>query len=69
MFANNKQPFNGILRGCSLFFYFCHVYLTLFIVHRFLKSPHMNASYWAIVRPTNGAFTLFVALQTCDTVS
>ncbi|XP_054624914.1 alpha-N-acetylgalactosaminide alpha-2,6-sialyltransferase 1-like isoform X2 [Dunckerocampus dactyliophorus] len=35
---------------------------------RFLKSPHLNARYWAIVRPTNGAFTIFLALHTCDTV-
>ncbi|XP_056222942.1 alpha-N-acetylgalactosaminide alpha-2,6-sialyltransferase 1-like isoform X2 [Seriola aureovittata] len=36
---------------------------------RFLKSPNLNASFWAIVRPTNGAFTVFLALHTCDTVS
>ncbi|KAM9424568.1 alpha-N-acetylgalactosaminide alpha-2,6-sialyltransferase 1-like isoform 2-T2 [Pholidichthys leucotaenia] len=35
---------------------------------RFLNSSHLNRRYWAIVRPTNGAFTLFLALHTCDTV-
>ncbi|XP_047464160.1 alpha-N-acetylgalactosaminide alpha-2,6-sialyltransferase 1-like [Mugil cephalus] len=32
-------------------------------------SPNLNASFWPIVRPSNGAFTLFLALHTCDVVS
>uniref|UniRef100_A0A672F8P4 alpha-N-acetylgalactosaminide alpha-2,6-sialyltransferase n=1 Tax=Salarias fasciatus TaxID=181472 RepID=A0A672F8P4_SALFA len=43
-------------------------FVCLFFAHRFLKSPNLNRTYWAIVRPTNGAFTLFLALHTCDTV-
>ncbi|XP_061611420.1 alpha-N-acetylgalactosaminide alpha-2,6-sialyltransferase 2-like isoform X1 [Phyllopteryx taeniolatus] len=35
---------------------------------RFLKSPGLNKRSWGILRPTNGAFTLFLALHTCDTV-
>lgn len=42
------------------------IYLSLF---RFLRSPNLNKTYWAIVRPTNGAFSLFLALHTCDIVS
>ncbi|XP_057682816.1 alpha-N-acetylgalactosaminide alpha-2,6-sialyltransferase 1-like isoform X2 [Corythoichthys intestinalis] len=34
----------------------------------FLKSAHLNKRFWGILRPTNGAFTLFLALHTCDTV-
>ncbi|KAM9424367.1 alpha-N-acetylgalactosaminide alpha-2,6-sialyltransferase 1-like isoform 2-T2 [Pholidichthys leucotaenia] len=34
----------------------------------FLKSSNLNKGFWAIVRPTNGAFALFLALHTCDTV-
>ncbi|KAF3853804.1 hypothetical protein F7725_014492 [Dissostichus mawsoni] len=36
---------------------------------RFIKSRGLLSPHWAIVRPTNGAFTLFLALHTCDTVS
>uniref|UniRef100_A0A3Q4H1H6 alpha-N-acetylgalactosaminide alpha-2,6-sialyltransferase n=1 Tax=Neolamprologus brichardi TaxID=32507 RepID=A0A3Q4H1H6_NEOBR len=45
-----------------------HFPLKLFFIHRFLKSPNLNETFWPIVRPTNGAFTLFLALHTCDTV-
>uniref|UniRef100_A0A8C3ATD4 alpha-N-acetylgalactosaminide alpha-2,6-sialyltransferase n=1 Tax=Cyclopterus lumpus TaxID=8103 RepID=A0A8C3ATD4_CYCLU len=50
-------------------FYVLHQDFLRYVRNRFLKSPHLNSSYWDIVRPTNGAFTLFLALQTCDTVS
>ncbi|XP_037611656.1 alpha-N-acetylgalactosaminide alpha-2,6-sialyltransferase 1-like isoform X2 [Sebastes umbrosus] len=40
-----------------------------YIRNRFLKSVYLNSTHWSIVRPTNGAFTLFVALHTCDIVS
>ncbi|KAG8009188.1 Alpha-N-acetylgalactosaminide alpha-2 [Nibea albiflora] len=54
----------------QLTLYLVSLYLHFFfIAHRFLKSANLNSSYWAIVRPTNGAFTLFLALHTCDTVS
>ncbi|XP_045550701.1 alpha-N-acetylgalactosaminide alpha-2,6-sialyltransferase 1 isoform X2 [Salmo salar] len=35
---------------------------------RFMRSEALKGSYWAICRPTNGAFTLFLALHTCDVV-
>uniref|UniRef100_A0A3B5LDB9 alpha-N-acetylgalactosaminide alpha-2,6-sialyltransferase n=1 Tax=Xiphophorus couchianus TaxID=32473 RepID=A0A3B5LDB9_9TELE len=41
----------------------------IFTANRFLSSNNLRGEYWSIVRPTNGAFTLFVALHTCDTVS
>ncbi|XP_061612468.1 alpha-N-acetylgalactosaminide alpha-2,6-sialyltransferase 2-like isoform X1 [Phyllopteryx taeniolatus] len=49
-------------------FYVLHQDFLRYVRNRFLKSPHLNARYWGIVRPTNGAFTLFLALHTCDTV-
>uniref|UniRef100_G3NFF4 alpha-N-acetylgalactosaminide alpha-2,6-sialyltransferase n=1 Tax=Gasterosteus aculeatus aculeatus TaxID=481459 RepID=G3NFF4_GASAC len=50
-------------------FYVLHQDFLRYVRNRFLMSPHLNSSHWAIVRPTNGAFTLFLALHTCDTVS
>ncbi|XP_031171097.1 alpha-N-acetylgalactosaminide alpha-2,6-sialyltransferase 1 isoform X1 [Sander lucioperca] len=50
-------------------FYVLHQDFLRYIRNRFLKSADLNASYWAIVRPSNGAFTLFLALHTCDTVN
>ncbi|XP_044033759.1 alpha-N-acetylgalactosaminide alpha-2,6-sialyltransferase 2-like isoform X2 [Siniperca chuatsi] len=50
-------------------FYVLHQDFLRYVRNRFLKSAHLNNSYWAIVRPTNGAFALFLALHTCDTVS
>ncbi|XP_054455504.1 alpha-N-acetylgalactosaminide alpha-2,6-sialyltransferase 1-like, partial [Anoplopoma fimbria] len=50
-------------------FYVLHQDFLRYVRNRFLKSPHLNDPHWAIVRPTNGAFTLFLALHTCDTVS
>ncbi|XP_054624921.1 alpha-N-acetylgalactosaminide alpha-2,6-sialyltransferase 1-like isoform X5 [Dunckerocampus dactyliophorus] len=49
-------------------FYVLHQDFLRYVRNSFLKSPHLNARYWAIVRPTNGAFTIFLALHTCDTV-
>ncbi|XP_073345523.1 alpha-N-acetylgalactosaminide alpha-2,6-sialyltransferase 1-like [Pagrus major] len=40
-----------------------------YVRNRFLMSANLNKPYWSIVRPTNGAFTLFLALHTCDIVS
>lgn len=31
-------------------------------------SAQLETTYWHYYRPTNGAFTLFLALQTCDVV-
>uniref|UniRef100_A0AAZ1XNJ4 alpha-N-acetylgalactosaminide alpha-2,6-sialyltransferase n=1 Tax=Oreochromis aureus TaxID=47969 RepID=A0AAZ1XNJ4_OREAU len=35
---------------------------------QFLLSPKLNKTSWPLVRPTNGAFTVFLALHTCDIV-
>ncbi|TKS89824.1 Alpha-N-acetylgalactosaminide alpha-2,6-sialyltransferase 1 [Collichthys lucidus] len=50
-------------------FYVLHQDFLRYVRNRFLKSAILNSTHWAIVRPTNGAFTLFLALHTCDTVS
>lgn len=50
-------------------FYVLHPDFLRYIRNRFLRSRNLNATYWPIVRPTNGAFTLFLALQMCDSVS
>ncbi|XP_063750232.1 alpha-N-acetylgalactosaminide alpha-2,6-sialyltransferase 1-like isoform X3 [Eleginops maclovinus] len=50
-------------------FYVLHQDFLRYVKNRFLKSRGLLTSHWAIVRPTNGAFTLFLALHTCDTVS
>ncbi|XP_045925051.1 alpha-N-acetylgalactosaminide alpha-2,6-sialyltransferase 2-like [Micropterus dolomieu] len=50
-------------------FYVLHQDFLRYVRNRFLKSASLNASYWALVRPTNGAFTIFLALHTCDTVN
>ncbi|XP_061667344.1 alpha-N-acetylgalactosaminide alpha-2,6-sialyltransferase 1-like [Syngnathoides biaculeatus] len=49
-------------------FYVLHQDFLRYVRNRFLKSPHLNGRYWTIVRPTNGAFTIFLALHTCDRV-
>ncbi|KAE8284218.1 Alpha-N-acetylgalactosaminide alpha-2,6-sialyltransferase 1 [Larimichthys crocea] len=50
-------------------FYVLHQDFLRYVRNRFLKSAILNSTHWAIVRPTNGAFALFLALHTCDTVS
>ncbi|KAM3592641.1 uncharacterized protein V6R79_022753 [Siganus canaliculatus] len=50
-------------------FYVLHQDFLRYVRNRFLKSPRLNGSLWKITRPTNGAFTLLLALQTCDIVS
>ncbi|XP_014858575.1 PREDICTED: alpha-N-acetylgalactosaminide alpha-2,6-sialyltransferase 1-like [Poecilia mexicana] len=50
-------------------FYVLHQDFLRYVRNRYLSSNDLSGDYWAIVRPTNGAFTLFVALHTCDTVS
>ncbi|XP_008435223.1 alpha-N-acetylgalactosaminide alpha-2,6-sialyltransferase 1-like isoform X2 [Poecilia reticulata] len=49
--------------------YVLHQDFLRYVRNRYLSSNDLSGDYWAIVRPTNGAFTLFVALHTCDTVS
>uniref|UniRef100_A0A3Q2PAA5 alpha-N-acetylgalactosaminide alpha-2,6-sialyltransferase n=1 Tax=Fundulus heteroclitus TaxID=8078 RepID=A0A3Q2PAA5_FUNHE len=50
-------------------FYVLHQDFLRYVRNRFLKSNNLNRGYWAIVRPTNGAFAIFTALHACDTVS
>ncbi|XP_047233607.1 alpha-N-acetylgalactosaminide alpha-2,6-sialyltransferase 1-like [Girardinichthys multiradiatus] len=50
-------------------FYVLHQDFLRYVRNRFLKSNNLNKRYWPIVRPTNGAFSLFVALHACDKVS
>lgn len=50
-------------------FYVLHQDFLRYVRNRFLLSRNLNATYWAIVRPTNGAFAIFLALHTCDTVN
>uniref|UniRef100_A0A1A7XHU7 alpha-N-acetylgalactosaminide alpha-2,6-sialyltransferase n=1 Tax=Iconisemion striatum TaxID=60296 RepID=A0A1A7XHU7_9TELE len=49
-------------------FYVLHQDFMRYVRNRFLRSNNLNQRFWAIVRPTNGAFTLFLALHACDTV-
>uniref|UniRef100_A0A8C6UL94 alpha-N-acetylgalactosaminide alpha-2,6-sialyltransferase n=1 Tax=Neogobius melanostomus TaxID=47308 RepID=A0A8C6UL94_9GOBI len=49
-------------------FYVLHMDFLRYTRNRFLMSPSLNGSKWAIVRPTNGAITMFLALQLCDKV-
>ncbi|XP_043958899.1 alpha-N-acetylgalactosaminide alpha-2,6-sialyltransferase 1-like [Gambusia affinis] len=50
-------------------FYVLHQDFLRYVRNRFLSSSDLSGEYWAVVRPTNGAFTLFMALHTCDMVS
>lgn len=49
-------------------FYVLHQDFLRYVRNRFLKSNTLNNGAWAMVRPTNGAFALFLAMHTCDTV-
>ncbi|XP_026770606.3 alpha-N-acetylgalactosaminide alpha-2,6-sialyltransferase 1 [Pangasianodon hypophthalmus] len=49
-------------------FYVLHPDFLRYIRNRFMPSENLKESYWALYRPTNGAFTLFLALHTCDIV-
>ncbi|KAF7204094.1 alpha-N-acetylgalactosaminide alpha-2,6-sialyltransferase 1 [Nothobranchius furzeri] len=49
-------------------FYVLHQDFMRYVRNRYLRSNSLNQKYWAIVRPTNGAFALFLALHACDTV-
>ncbi|XP_029977828.1 alpha-N-acetylgalactosaminide alpha-2,6-sialyltransferase 1-like [Sphaeramia orbicularis] len=50
-------------------FYVLHQDFLRYVRNRFLQSNILKGRYWRIVRPTNGAFTLFLALHTCDVVN
>ncbi|XP_024659309.2 alpha-N-acetylgalactosaminide alpha-2,6-sialyltransferase 1 isoform X1 [Maylandia zebra] len=49
-------------------FYVLHQDFLRYVRNRFLLSPNLNKTFWSLVRPTNGAFTVFLALHTCDIV-
>ncbi|KAI1896666.1 hypothetical protein AGOR_G00097110 [Albula goreensis] len=49
-------------------FYVLHPDFLRYVRNRFMKSKQLQGGYWKMYRPTNGAFTLFLALHTCDTV-
>ncbi|XP_035763787.1 alpha-N-acetylgalactosaminide alpha-2,6-sialyltransferase 1-like [Neolamprologus brichardi] len=49
-------------------FYVLHQDFLRYVRNRFLPSSRLNKTSWAAVRPTNGAFTVFLALHTCDIV-
>ncbi|XP_024866826.1 alpha-N-acetylgalactosaminide alpha-2,6-sialyltransferase 1 isoform X2 [Kryptolebias marmoratus] len=48
-------------------FYVLHQDFLRYVRNSFLKSSNLNKTFWGIVRPTNGAFALFLALHVCDT--
>ncbi|XP_066537493.1 alpha-N-acetylgalactosaminide alpha-2,6-sialyltransferase 2-like [Hoplias malabaricus] len=49
-------------------FYVLHPDFLRYIRNRFMASKQLNGTHWALYRPTNGAFTLFLALHVCDIV-
>nr|XP_006635395.2 PREDICTED: alpha-N-acetylgalactosaminide alpha-2,6-sialyltransferase 2-like isoform X1 [Lepisosteus oculatus] len=49
-------------------FYVLHPDFLRYIRNRFLNSTQLQSPHWHIFRPTNGAFTLFLALHVCDVV-
>ncbi|XP_060796314.1 alpha-N-acetylgalactosaminide alpha-2,6-sialyltransferase 1-like isoform X2 [Neoarius graeffei] len=49
-------------------FYVLHPDFLRYVRNRFMPSKTLNGHAWAIYRPTNGAFTVFLALHTCDIV-
>uniref|UniRef100_A0AAZ1XVK9 alpha-N-acetylgalactosaminide alpha-2,6-sialyltransferase n=1 Tax=Oreochromis aureus TaxID=47969 RepID=A0AAZ1XVK9_OREAU len=49
-------------------FYVLHQDFLLYVRNRFLLSHNLKKTLWPLVRPTNGAFALFLALHTCDIV-
>lgn len=49
---------------------FVLVKLSLLLYYlRFLRAKQLQTKRWWLVRPTNGAFTLLLAMHTCDIVS
>lgn len=49
-------------------FYVLHPDFLRYIRNRFMPSNQLQDNTWAMYRPTNGAFALFLALHTCDIV-
>ncbi|KAI7797343.1 alpha-N-acetylgalactosaminide alpha-2,6-sialyltransferase 1-like [Triplophysa rosa] len=49
-------------------FYVLHPDFLRYIRNRLMPSKQLQDNTWALYRPTNGAFALFLALHTCDIV-
>ncbi|KAJ8363646.1 hypothetical protein SKAU_G00124770 [Synaphobranchus kaupii] len=49
-------------------FYVLHPDFLRYVRIRFMLSKQLHGKHWKYYRPTNGAFTLFLALHTCDIV-
>ncbi|XP_030631022.1 alpha-N-acetylgalactosaminide alpha-2,6-sialyltransferase 2-like [Chanos chanos] len=49
-------------------YYVLHPDFLRYVRNRFLKARSLTGRRWYMFRPTNGAFTLFLALHTCDIV-
>ncbi|XP_035258518.1 alpha-N-acetylgalactosaminide alpha-2,6-sialyltransferase 1-like isoform X1 [Anguilla anguilla] len=49
-------------------FYVLHPDFLRYVRIRFMLSKQLHGRHWRHYRPTNGAFTMFLALQTCDIV-
>ncbi|XP_028332648.1 alpha-N-acetylgalactosaminide alpha-2,6-sialyltransferase 1-like [Gouania willdenowi] len=49
-------------------FYVLHPDFLRYLRNRFIMSETLKTKHWWLFRPTNGAFTLLLALHTCDTV-
>uniref|UniRef100_A0A3P8U6U6 alpha-N-acetylgalactosaminide alpha-2,6-sialyltransferase n=1 Tax=Amphiprion percula TaxID=161767 RepID=A0A3P8U6U6_AMPPE len=80
LIKGEKIPYEGLFHNKELRtfysgqydesrFYVLNPDFLRYVRNRFLQTPHLNTSAWSMVRPTNGAFTLFLALHTCDKVS
>ncbi|KAK2876503.1 hypothetical protein Q8A67_020599 [Cirrhinus molitorella] len=49
-------------------YYILHPDFLRYVRNNFLRSKQLKARRWWLVRPTNGAFTLLLAMHTCDIV-
>nr|XP_006635394.2 PREDICTED: alpha-N-acetylgalactosaminide alpha-2,6-sialyltransferase 1-like [Lepisosteus oculatus] len=49
-------------------FFVLHPDFLRYVRNRFLRASQLNTEDWQIYRPTNGAFTMILALHTCDVV-
>ncbi|XP_026874846.2 alpha-N-acetylgalactosaminide alpha-2,6-sialyltransferase 1-like [Electrophorus electricus] len=63
-----KQPWTYYEGFDESRFYVLHPDFLRYIRNRFMTSKQQDGKHWAMYRPTNGAFTLFLALHVCDTV-
>ncbi|XP_057214917.1 alpha-N-acetylgalactosaminide alpha-2,6-sialyltransferase 1.2 isoform X2 [Triplophysa rosa] len=49
-------------------YYVLHPDFLRYVRNRFLKAKRLRTKRWWVVRPTNGAFTLLLAMHMCDIV-